>query len=241
MRPSRGALSVWSVARDSWVVFRHNRRSLLLIAVVLEVPLVLVEIVLHATSAPSFSGNRSTDTLIALTTVYGSLSHHFMAGLLEIEVASERHGGRAPAVRGIGRTLRWDRLVIADVLLTLVTAVGLALAIVPGLLAMAWFALVLPLINVERLTVLAAFRRSVTLVRGSAWRVGLIALVSFVVPELVVAGVVVVAHTGNVIIDALVTAVPAVILLPLAALPIVLTTYEMIDIETAQGRDVATS
>ncbi len=119
------------------------------------------------------------------------------------------------------RGLPWARLIAADLLLTALILAGLAAFVVPGLVVMTWFAVVLPLVNLERRPVPATFARSYHLVRGHSWRVALVAVTAFVIPEVVIAVVANVTPTGNVALDALVHAIPAVILLPLAALPIV--------------------
>jgi hypothetical protein len=60
-------------------------------------------------------------------------------------------------------------LIAADVLLTAVVVLGLALLVVPGILFFTWFAFVAPLIEIEERGVRDAFRRSRELVRGRFW------------------------------------------------------------------------
>ena len=50
--------------------------------------------------------------------IYGALSHHFFAGLLERVVSAERHGHRHPTLGEVVRNLPWHRLVVADLILT---------------------------------------------------------------------------------------------------------------------------
>lgn len=225
-------LSVRTILSESVATFRREWRALVVLAAVIEVPLVLAEVALHVT--PSLRGlveHESLAGFIALLTVYGSLSHHFLAGVLERVVAVDRRGHERPRIRDVLRHLPWHRLVIADLLVTVLILAGLSLFVIPGLVAATWFALTLPLINLEQRRVLDAFARSRQLVRGHSWRVGAIAVGAFLVPELIIGIVAAVTHTGNVAMDALVHAVPAVLVLPIAALPIVVATFDLVDLE----------
>jgi len=222
------ALSLRRVARETWRSFTANWPRLLALAAVVEVPLVIVEVTLHV--VPGIRGLLAHDALapvVLLVMLYGSLSHYFFAGVLERFVGADRLGHGAPTLGSIVRELPWGRLVIADLLLTAMIGIGLVLFIVPGLVVATWFALTLPLVNLEDLSVGAAFRRSGELVRPHARTVGILTIGTFVVPELILAAVVGGTSTGNVALDALVHAVPAVLLLPLAALPVVVATFDL--------------
>ena len=175
---------------------------------------------------------------VLIVLIYGSLSHHFLAGLLERVVAADRHGHRRPSLGEVVRGLPWARLIVADLVLTALILAGLAAFVVPGLVVMTWFAVVLPLVNLERRPVPATFARSYHLVRGHSWRVAFVAVTAFAIPEIVIAVVAIATHTGNVALDALVHAIPAVILLPLSALPIVIMAFELValDAGAASGR-----
>jgi len=70
-------------------------------------------------------------------------------------------------------------LVFAGVLVGVITLVGFVLLIVPGLLALTFFAVVAPVVVVERLGVIDAMRRSIELVRGTAWQVFSVIVVLF--------------------------------------------------------------
>jgi hypothetical protein len=98
--------------------------------------------------------------------VFGSA---FFADLLDHVVREHQHGHERHRVRHIVRTLPYRRLIGANVLLSVLTTIGLALFLVPGLIVFTIFCLVGPLIRIERLPVLAAFRRSVELVRHRLW------------------------------------------------------------------------
>jgi hypothetical protein len=229
------SLLVSAVVASSVRLWRRDLRLLSALAAVLELPLVVAEIALHITPGLRTLVDESfTLTGAALAVfVYGSLSHHFLAGLLERVVASERRGHARPGLGTILRDLPWRRLVIADLLLTGAVAVGLALFVVPGLVLLTWFAVTLPIVNLERNPVLPSFARSYRLVRGHSWRVFAVALVVFAVPAVLIwlAGWLAHRVTDDAVVVALAHAVPAVILMPLAALPIVTMAFQLVDLD----------
>ncbi len=91
------------------------------------------------------------------------------AGMLDRIVGHHLHGHERPTVRGALRTLPWGRLLAADVILVVATTIGAALLIVPGLIVFTLFCLVGPLVNIEDIGVVMAFRRSADLVRRTVW------------------------------------------------------------------------
>jgi hypothetical protein len=231
--PAVRTLSLASILSDTVSIWRRDLRPLTILAAALEIPIVLAEVALHITPslADFVEGSVVVSGGVLVVLIYGSLSHHFLAGLLERVVAADRHGHRRPSLGEVLRRLPWSRLIAADLVLTALILAGLAAFVVPGLVAMTWFAVVLPLINLERRPVLATFSRSYHLVRGHSWRVALVAVTAFVVPEVVLGIVAAFTDTGNATLDALVHAIPAVILLPLAALPIVIMTFELVALD----------
>ena len=102
----------------------------------------LTDILLHL--APGVEGLTEESVtfgfIALLVLIYGTLSHHFPAGLLERVVASERHGHPRPTLGEVIHDLPWMRLVVADLLLTGLLAITLVPLIIPGLVAMTWFA-----------------------------------------------------------------------------------------------------
>jgi hypothetical protein len=92
----------------------------------------------------------------------------FYAGLLDHGVGEHHFGHEARDVREVLRTLPWLRLFLASILLVGGTAAATAAFVVPGFLLFTLFALVGPLINIERERehgVTSGFRRSAELVR----------------------------------------------------------------------------
>ena len=95
----------------------------------------------------------------------------FYAGLLDHVVGEDQYGHEHRSVGSVLRTLPYRRLLVADVLLIVVTFLGQAFFVIPGLVAFTLFALTGPLINIEGLGVKASFRRSALFVWPHFWTV----------------------------------------------------------------------
>jgi hypothetical protein len=78
--------------------------------------------------------------------------------------------------------LPFRRLLAVDLLAALIIAAGFVALVVPGFVFIAWFALVAPAVEVEKLGVRAAFRRSRELVRGHV-RFVLVLLIPILIAE----------------------------------------------------------
>jgi len=107
------------------------------------------------------------------------------AGYLDEAVGKEYyHGGRTVFSDVLG-TLPWGRLVAADIVVVVGSAIGLAFFVVPGLIFLTLFSLVGPVIVQEGRGVVASFERTFRLSRA-AWRMTASLVVSLLVAELVV-------------------------------------------------------
>jgi hypothetical protein len=76
-------------------------------------------------------------------------------------------------------------LIGVGILAAIGIGIGLILLIVPGLVLLTWWALVIPVIVIERGRPLDAFGRSRELVRGSSWQVFGVILVVFLIQYVV--------------------------------------------------------
>jgi len=245
-RPVVGApFRVGAIIEGSLRIWRRDIRSLTVLAAGLEIPLVAADIALRVTPGlRSLVDDDFTVTGAALVVlVYGSLSHHFLAGLLERVVASERRGHHRPSLREVLFDLPWRRLVIADLLLTAIVLAGLALLVVPGLVALTWFSVTLPIVNLERKPVLASFARSYHLVRGHSRRVFAVAVCAFAIPEFVIGSIAALTHhlTHSPALGAIGHAIPAIVLMPIAALPIVVLAFDLVELDNETPESDATS
>jgi hypothetical protein len=88
----------------------------------------------------------------------------FYAGMLERLVGSVERNEPAQPVLQVLRTLPWGRLLVAEGILIVFTAVATVFLVLPGLIVGTLFALVGPLINLLDSSVPNAFRRSLQLV-----------------------------------------------------------------------------
>jgi hypothetical protein len=88
----------------------------------------------------------------------------FYAGMLERLVGSVERNEPAQPIMVVMRSLPWWRLLVAQAVLVVLSAVGSLVLVVPGLIIGTLFALVGPLINLLDTSVTQAFRRSLKLV-----------------------------------------------------------------------------
>ena len=135
----------------------------------------------------------STDHLglVSLTSVMifgvSTLGLTFYAGMLERLVGAVERNQTPQPVAQVLATLPWLRLIVAEAILFLVTAVSTLFLIIPGLIVSTLCALVGPLINLLDCSVREAFRRSVRVVWPHFWIVFLMITVPLAVEhELVV-------------------------------------------------------
>lgn len=113
--------------------------------------------------------------LLALVLVaLGAAGTVFYPGLLDRIVGVERGHNERQSMGAVLRTLPYGRLIVAEIILFVVTTIGLALFIVPGLIAFTLFGLVGPTITIEDRGAIDAFRRSARLVRPHFWLVFLL-------------------------------------------------------------------
>jgi len=108
----------------------------------------------------------ATLALVA-TSLFGEV---FYSGAIAISLTDEWDGG-PPSLREIAGRIAFRRLIAVDLLYGLAVVAGLALAVVPGVVAYIWLGLAGPVVEIERRGVRAAFARSARLVHGRAWLV----------------------------------------------------------------------
>ena len=162
-----------TVLREAFATYRRRFRRVAGCALALLVPLAVLD------TAAVYAANRALDRFGdvpesilyfgLLTGLLSALGSVFYAGLIDRVVASDQRGHPEYTIREVLRTLPYKRLIWADILLVVITTIGLALLVVPGVLAFTFFCLVGPLIVSEELGVRAAYRRSAALVRRHFW------------------------------------------------------------------------
>jgi len=163
--------------------YRHDWKLLLLVGLMVFVPLGLIT-AFHPPEgfdSDEWTGNW-LPVLIAIVftqTALPLLGAVFYSGVVAAG-EQEREWGTRHGIGHIARTLPYGTLILADIALIFVIGFGFLLLIVPGIIFLAWYSLIAPVIEIERLGVRAAFRRSRELVRPHLGRV-----ICIVVPLLI--------------------------------------------------------
>lgn len=168
LRPSGVLLAAARAGRRDWWRVLACAVPVSLIGAGLEI---VVEHYQNPSDAPlSISATLGATGVSILGTV---LLSGFVCGL----VGAAGHDGQRRTLAETARSLSWNRLVVADILVTIAVIIGLVLFVVPGLAAFTLLAVVGPVIDIEDRRVLSALSRSVRLVRRHIWPVILLATV----------------------------------------------------------------
>jgi uncharacterized membrane protein YhaH (DUF805 family) len=232
-------LPVWQVYRDCLRAWRRDFWSMTLLAGMVLAPLLIVEFALYGAADISVTTDDSLSLWIVSLPVfvYSVESHHFLSAVIERLEGAERHGHPAPTIGALLRDLPWVNLFWADMAYTAILVVGAAALLVPALILGTWYVLVMPLINMERQPVIATFRRSHRLVRGNFWRVAVVWIPISVGASFLgqVLGELLDDLGHSQLVHIVAHLVPEMVLLPIAALPAVIMTFVLVDIE--RGRD----
>jgi hypothetical protein len=158
-----------------WRTYRSWAPSLLLLALIVFIPLGLVNALtvsadiedLGSGSILNLLGSGGVLMVLGLTALLGEV---FYTGVVAASLTHTRDD-RPPSVREIARSIRYRRLIVVDVIYGVLVALGLILLLAPGVAAFVWLALAAPLVEIEGRGVRAALARSVRLVRGRFWTV----------------------------------------------------------------------
>ncbi len=157
-----------------WRLLRARWPLLLAAGLVVYVPVALIEVFDDSIQELiNEAEEERLDTGLVVAALGAALGHSvaalfgevIYAGLVATIVVDHRAGTRHTLGETIAALPFW-RLAAVDVLYVLVIAIGLVALIVPGLVFLAWFALVAPAVKLERLGIVGSFRRSRELVRG---------------------------------------------------------------------------
>jgi hypothetical protein len=156
---------------------RQDVWRILAVALVVSVITAVTEIIVDNIVDPnneltSIAGSLSTQAVTLLGTVV-------LSGFLCKLVGKVRAGGeRGYEPVRIGRVLRqlpWVRLIVADLVVTVLFIAGLLALVIPGLVVFNLFAVVGPVIEIEHRSAFGGLRRSAHLVRHRFWPVALLA------------------------------------------------------------------
>lgn len=158
--------------------YRRHWRLLLLGGLAVFAPLGLLEVLSEHLQEPLFEEEAEVDagTVAALIaaivgiTAGTLLGEVVYAGFVSAVVVGGHTGDRRP-IWEILAHLPIGRLICIDLLWVVLVVIGFIALIVPGVVFLAWFALVAPAAEIEDRGVVDSFRRSRELVRGNFWLV----------------------------------------------------------------------
>ena len=159
----RGEAAAWRVLSAAAYAGRRYWRQILAIAIPVAVISAGLEIVLAHFLDPS-DAPLSLSASLAVTGI-SILGTVLLSGIVCSLVGAAVHGGERHPLADTARSLPWKRLVVADILVTIMVIIGLVLFVLPGLAILTLLAVVGPVIEIEHRPVRGAFRRSARLVR----------------------------------------------------------------------------
>jgi hypothetical protein len=150
------------------------------------------------------------------------------AGLTAAAVVDWRAGQPLPALSALLRAMPIGRLVVLDIVITALAAIGFVLLIIPGLIVLTYIAISPAVLKLEHLSVQDALRRSVQLVRGRARQVFVIGIGAILVTELAVQAVA--APFDGVVVLTVVNLVAEGIFQPVEGLAIALVAIHLLEL-----------
>lgn len=130
--------------------------------------------------ADAFAARRNTSATAFVSIILSLVGGLLVQGAL-VEVVRDLHEGREPGTVGTYYARTRDRLgtlLGASILYGVGVVIGFVLLIIPGLIAVARWALIVPLVVIERLGVGEAFSRSSRLVKGRTGAVLVLVIVA---------------------------------------------------------------
>ena len=168
--------------------------------------------------------------LHAATSLWGEI---FYTGVVAAGV-SELLGGRPASLARIARVLPYGRLIIVDIVFSLIVLAGLVLLVVPGIVFYVWFSLSGVVVKIEGKGVRDALRRSHELVRGSFWRVFAVVVPAELLSSAVVDVGSAIGHeqAGGFAGEWLAATVSEMLAVPLYAVAVVVVTYQLLALES---------
>ena len=183
-----GRLPVRDTARQVARVYREDVGFLIGVALLVFIPLTLVEAAVEPLQEVESEDVGGSTIFAALAAIFvsaasGTLGEEFYIGVVMAVVTQAIVGKPRPSLRTVARTTPYLRLIGVSLLFAFGLALGLVFLIVPGVVFFTWFVLAAPLVKIEDLGVLAAFRRSRQLERGNFWRVLVLVGSVFVLSE----------------------------------------------------------
>jgi len=172
---------------EAWQVYRREillvlpaavaaRLSVVVAAVFLvEIPSTVLHLLTDEAILEAVDDDIATDLWVGalMATMWATLGHHFLSGVLERVVAADRHGHDRPTLRQTFAGLPWGRLIVGDLILGFVLTALASAFVLPRLLLGPFLLCVMPLLSMRHENLRTVWLASVRLVRGSWWPVAL--------------------------------------------------------------------
>ena len=215
------------ILRRTWELYRAHPRHLIAIAAIVYVPVGVIAALL---ALLGWQG-------ILLANVLNLAAIFLVQGAL-VKAVEDVRDGRVDL--GIAETFghagqRLVTLAAASILATIGIVIGLILLVVPGLVLLTWWLVLSPVVVLEHRPVLESFGRSRALVRGSAWPVfGVVVLTVLVLLAFGLALGILLLPLGDGLASFLQSAVGNTLAAPFAAVAWTLTYFRLRELEDAR-------
>jgi hypothetical protein len=170
----RPRLHVGELLRDVLVVYRRHWPALILAAALVFAPLAVVDALLEHAHPEGF---LAVGTVTIGESLFHLIGDVFYTGLVAAAVVAWHAGGPRQSPIGVARHLPWRTGTAVDVVLPIMTAIGFALLVVPGVLVYVYLSLTPAIVELEHTGMRESMRRSLRQVRGNFWRVLLVFVV----------------------------------------------------------------
>lgn len=183
---------IGTLLRRSLTIYSEHLPKFLGLSVLLYIPAIIVTILGVVANALSVAGvfDKTTGTVLKISSpIFAGITSVFCVYLIvgtttwlvnQILAYPLRPVRVRPALMAVKKN--WKKLIGTGILHSIATTVGLGLCIIPGLVLYVLLALVSPVVMMENLKGMAAFKRSKMLVMRSVWTTIAALLIMFFVP-----------------------------------------------------------
>ena len=154
-------------------IYRAWATRLFALAVVVFIPLGFVDALLEQVDTSSLDvteGFKVAALLAALAAVTASslFGEVFFSGAIAASL-THPEDEESPGFAHLARHISYGKLILVDILFVLMLVLGTFVFILPGVLVFVYLSLAGPVVELEKLGIVAGFKRSFGLVRGHFW------------------------------------------------------------------------
>jgi hypothetical protein len=216
-------------------VYRAWSRPLILLAVIVFIPLGLLDALLHSidTSSLNVTNGFQVGALIAGTaavTASSLFGEVFFSGAVAISLTQPEQK-EPPTLRELARHISYLKLIAVDLLFVGFVAIGLFVLVIGAFAAFVYLSLAGAVVELEKHSVWGGFKRSFRLVRGHFWMVAAVIVPIEIVGDAINDGIVGLAHLGlghGLLAAWLGEAIGNIITAPVFSVAVVLLTLDLI-------------